>query len=246
MPIFTLQYLAWRVMVGLHQSVTISFLLVGHTKFAPDWCFGLFKQRFRRTFVSSLQEIADVVESSAHVNTAQLVGTQNGEVVVPVYDWGQFLGERFRKLPKIKSFQHFTFTSSKPGIVHIKSFSDSEESTFRLLSDDTWVPDSHELPQRVTPPGLSAKRQWYLYDQIREFCREDSKNLVCPLPAVPRPGDEQDDSPEEGDINVPPQPKRPRAGLRTTPAVHGEDGCQRQRHCGKCGKPGHTRRTCTT
>ena len=89
MPIFTLQYLAWRVMVGLHQSVTMSFL-VGHTKFAPDWCFGLFKQWFRRTFISSLQEIADVVESSAHVNTAQLVGTQNGEVVVPVYDWSQF------------------------------------------------------------------------------------------------------------------------------------------------------------
>ena len=137
--------------MGLHQSVTMSFLLVGHTKFAPDWCFGLFKQRFRRTFVSSLQEIADVVESSAHVNTAQLVGTQNGEVVVPVYDWSQFLGKRFRKLPKIKSFQHFTFTSSKPGIVKIKSFSDSEESTLRLLTDDTWVPDSRELPQRVTP-----------------------------------------------------------------------------------------------
>jgi len=64
------QYLAWRVMVGLNQLVTISFLLVRHTKFSPDWCFGPFKQRFRRTFVSSLQEIADVVESSADVNAA--------------------------------------------------------------------------------------------------------------------------------------------------------------------------------
>jgi len=59
------------VLVGLNQSVTISFLLVGHTKFAPDWCFGLFKQRFRRSFVSSLQEIADVVESSADVVEGQ-------------------------------------------------------------------------------------------------------------------------------------------------------------------------------
>ena len=91
------QYLAWRVMVGLNQSVTISFLLVGHTKFAPDWCFGLFKLRFRRTFVSSLQEIADVVESSADVNVAQLVGTQDGRMVVPVYDWSQFLGEHFER-----------------------------------------------------------------------------------------------------------------------------------------------------
>ena len=34
-----LQYCAWRVLSGLHQSVTMSFMLVGHTKFAPDWCF---------------------------------------------------------------------------------------------------------------------------------------------------------------------------------------------------------------
>ena len=69
-------------MAGLHMSVTMSFLLVGHTNLAPDWCFGLLKQRFHRTYVSSLQEIADVVESSADVNTAQLVGTQSGEVIV--------------------------------------------------------------------------------------------------------------------------------------------------------------------
>ncbi len=35
-----LQYLAWRVSSTLHDSVTLSFLLVGNTKFAPDWCFG--------------------------------------------------------------------------------------------------------------------------------------------------------------------------------------------------------------
>ena len=45
---FVMQYLAWRVMSGLNESIEISFLLVGHTKFAPDWCFGLLKQRLRR------------------------------------------------------------------------------------------------------------------------------------------------------------------------------------------------------
>ena len=46
-----LHYLLWRVMVGLHRSITLSFLIVAHTKFSPDWCFGLLKQRFRRTVV---------------------------------------------------------------------------------------------------------------------------------------------------------------------------------------------------
>jgi hypothetical protein len=37
-----LQYLAWRVMTGRHTKILLSFLVVGHAKFAPDWCFGLF------------------------------------------------------------------------------------------------------------------------------------------------------------------------------------------------------------
>ena len=50
-----LQYCAWRVAVGLHKSITLNFLIAGHTKFAPDWCFGLVKRAFRRHAVSSLQ-----------------------------------------------------------------------------------------------------------------------------------------------------------------------------------------------
>ena len=77
----------------LHRTITMSFMLVGHTKFSPDWCFGLFKQRYRCTFVSCLEDVVDVVNSSADVNVAQLVGTQSGEPVVPVYNWAAFLGE---------------------------------------------------------------------------------------------------------------------------------------------------------
>ena len=34
-----IQYLAWRVIAGLNESVELSFMLVGHTKFAPDRFF---------------------------------------------------------------------------------------------------------------------------------------------------------------------------------------------------------------
>ena len=124
-----LQYCAWRVLSGLHESVTMSFMLVGHTKFAPDWCFGLLKQRFRQTFVSSLQDLVDVVNTSAEVNVAQLDGTQDGEVVVPTYDWAFFLGEHFRKVPQMKSYHHFNFSSSSPGDVSMKVYSDSDCSS---------------------------------------------------------------------------------------------------------------------
>lgn len=37
-----LQYLLWRVMIGRHKKVTLSFLVVGHTTVLPDWAFGMF------------------------------------------------------------------------------------------------------------------------------------------------------------------------------------------------------------
>ncbi len=144
-------------------------MLVGHTKFSPDWCFGLLKQRYRRTFVSSLQDIVNVVNTSADVNTGQIVRTQDGEVVVPMYDWNTFLGVHFRKVPQMKSYHHFSFSASTPGVVTLKKFSDSPSSTYRHLVDDTWTPTADDLPPLVTPAGLSRYRQWYLYKQIREF-----------------------------------------------------------------------------
>ena len=76
-----MQYLAWRCLVGLHESITLSFLIVGHTKFSPDWCFGLFKRRFRHTRVGCLDDIVRVVETSAEVNFGQLEkqGTGSGK-----------------------------------------------------------------------------------------------------------------------------------------------------------------------
>ena len=120
------QYLAWRVLTGLHREVTMSFMLVGHTKFAPDWCFGLFKQRYRRTFVSSLDDVVEVVNTSADVNVAQLVGTQSGQSVVPIYNWNMFLGAHFRNVPHLKNYHHFIFSASQPGVVVMKEFSDSQ------------------------------------------------------------------------------------------------------------------------
>ena len=91
-----LRYLLWRVMTGQHKSITFSFLLTGHTKFAPDWCFGLIKRLYRRTKVSCLDDIVKVVEASATCNVAQLVGDQQGNVLVKTYNWLDFFDAHFR------------------------------------------------------------------------------------------------------------------------------------------------------
>ena len=81
-------------------------MVTEHTKFSPDWCFGLLKKRYitinimnayqcmfiyvpctsiscryRRTKIGRLLDLVDVVNSSATVNVAQVVGNPDGTVV---------------------------------------------------------------------------------------------------------------------------------------------------------------------
>ena len=121
-----IHYLYWRCMTGRHTKATISFMVVGHTKFAPDWCFGLLKQRYRRTRIGCLTDIATVVNQSAVCNVSQLVTREDGTTVVPGYDWTSFFAVRMKKLTGIKKFHHFYFDSAKPGEVVVKVRSDSE------------------------------------------------------------------------------------------------------------------------
>ena len=101
-------------MVGLHEEVILLFLPVSHTKFFPDWCFGLLKKKFRRSVVSSLNDMVRVVEANADVNTSQ---ANNGEVLVPIYDWAGCLGQSFKKVKSVKNipcpplFSQFTWES---------------------------------------------------------------------------------------------------------------------------------------
>jgi hypothetical protein len=58
-------------MTGSNEKTTLNFLPVGHTKFTPDACFGLIKQKYRRTRVDCLKDILDVVEGSSRVQTGR-------------------------------------------------------------------------------------------------------------------------------------------------------------------------------
>ena len=39
------------------------------------------------------------------------------------------------------------------------------------------------MPPLIVPPGLPLERQWYLHNKIREFCPDEAKDIVYPLPA---------------------------------------------------------------
>ena len=195
------QYLMWRVLTGLHQTISLHFMITGHTKFSPDACFGLVKRKFRKTDVSSLDDLARVVEESAACNICQLVGAQDGSTIVPSRDWARFLSPHFRRLDGIKQYHHFRFERDHPGVVFLKKTATAEEEQ-RCLLRGVWSPSPVDKPPSVLPAGLSLERRRYLYEKIREYCREDVRDLVCPVPD--RPAHER----PEPDSSSP--PKRPR------------------------------------
>ena len=136
--------------------------------------------------MGSLQD-TQVVNESAHCNSAQLNVTEDGTVIVPTLNWADFFAPHLKKINGIKQYHHLRFPSSEPGVVYARLSSDSEEDKFALLKNDTWHPEPSSLPSQITPKGLSNERQWYLFNKIREFCPEEARDLTCPEPNVPQP-----------------------------------------------------------
>ena len=142
----------------------------------------MFKCKSKHTKVGCLDDIASVVQKSASMNYAQLVGDQQGYVIVP---WIEFFKDKTIKtaLKGIKKLSHLRFTTDSPEYVFVKNCSDdSTERKIKLAKDISWKPHKSSLLEVVVPDGLSLTRQWYLYDKICEFCPPDCKDLVCPLP----------------------------------------------------------------
>ena len=178
-------YLLWRVMVGLNEEITVLFLLVGHTKFAPDWGFGLFKRLFKRSKVSTIYDIAEVVRNSGVVNHPQLVGDYDGSSYVTFYDWSSVFDETTMAIKGISKFHHFRVLRGDPGCVFVQSAENKTEMKINILRDSNWKLSINTMPPVIKPQGLSLERQWYLYNKIREFCADEAKDVVCPLPSRP-------------------------------------------------------------
>lgn len=178
-----IQYLLWRVMTGRHKSVKISFMLAGHTKFAPDWAFGIFKRKFRQIDVNCLADIATAVcdSSPSGVNIPQLCGDESGSITVPMYNWNDYLADYFVKLPAIKKYQHFQALPN--GTVVCKMAAESPAETFKLVKSRI----VENMPALIQPSGLTRERKAYLYEEIRDFVADPWKDIVCPLPPDPAP-----------------------------------------------------------
>ena len=86
----------WMVLIAHNKLITLSFLLVENTNVSPDWYFCLIKEYFRYIEVNSVNKIMNVVKQSSIDNIAHLVGSEDGQVLVPTYDLTSFLVLHFK------------------------------------------------------------------------------------------------------------------------------------------------------
>ena len=129
----SIQYLVWRVLNGYEESIELSFMLVGHTKFSPDHYFGLFKKVFHRSSVSTLAEISAVAEraTSSGQIVPQVIRDVAGKKLVIFYQWSTYLCQFFCTIPNITSYHNFKVSAD--GTVTVKQYSDSSEEKIKLL-----------------------------------------------------------------------------------------------------------------
>ncbi|VDI71243.1 Hypothetical predicted protein [Mytilus galloprovincialis] len=61
-------YLAWRVLTGQHQKISLMMQFPGHTKCLVDAGFGQAKKLFRRSNCDTVSHLADVFRKSSSSN----------------------------------------------------------------------------------------------------------------------------------------------------------------------------------
>jgi len=186
---YLMWYLAWRVMNGLHDKMTITFMPPGHTKFSPDSYFGLFKIKYRKSTVDCLGDLVECV-SRASENGA-LVSQPYGKHLgfrEPIYEyrnWCHYLERFFKPIDGITGYNYFTFDGQSPGLVNLKVKVDDEyEEVFLLKNRRFRFQHPVCYPPAVAPDDLSNERQQYLYKQVRPHVRNPHKrDLTCPKPS---------------------------------------------------------------
>ena len=163
-------------MTGLHSKIVLSFMMTGHTRCLVDGMFGLIKRKFRRSDCFTLPQLAEIVNSSADQNVAQLIPGSD----VVWREWDTFLPKFFRPVPGVSKFHHFEFRADAPGVVEVKewSTSQSEKHTILKVSPEE-VTAAGEAPV-IPPGGISRARAEYLYKEIRPFVAAPYQDELCP------------------------------------------------------------------
>lgn len=173
-----MKYFTWRMKKGLHKTIQLYFFPVGHTKFYPDLCFGLFKRKFWKSDCYSLQDALHVASQACPTPgafTSVPVGNEEGEVMVKTYHWLKYF-KSVKTIPQILSYNHLEMVNN--GTVSCKKrLADSSETEVLVLPDIFQI---ESFPSVIEPENLNAKRRRYIVEKLAEFIPKNrKKEFLC-------------------------------------------------------------------
>lgn len=209
-------YLNYRILTGQNQRIFLSFMPVGHTKCSCDWCFGLFKMLFRITEAYTIEDVANIVQMSSVVNKPVITANEKEELKIDFWKWTDFFFEtlNWTKIPLITSYSHFEFNRKKPGVVTCFKSLEDEGIEFKIgFLDDKKNLSITDDQFADLSSGLTEERKEYLFKNIREFCSDESKDILCPRPAKmteSKRGRPKKVVQQNGDVSIVPVKKRGR------------------------------------
>ena len=100
---YTMAWACEMVQQGRCDFIRISFVIAGHTKFAPDLLFSKIAKSYNQSDVFTTNELKDIIARYADVTV------DDGSLV---YDWRDPLSKKYSKLPGIRSQHDFIYTKN--------------------------------------------------------------------------------------------------------------------------------------
>ncbi|XKL69146.1 hypothetical protein PGB90_006915 [Kerria lacca] len=166
------------------NRVTLLICELIDTQFHCDWAFGLLKQKYKVTPASSMNELCDIVTQStptSKINQAIDVLQEK----IPFYKWQQYFDSlNFKKIPNISKQSCFTFDSSKPNFIGTKEHGKDQNIVYHKIFD--FCDNTETFPEVIDNDyfKMSYERKAYLYKNIRQYCNDDYKDVLCSKPRL--------------------------------------------------------------
>lgn len=155
----------------------------GHTKFAPDLYFGLFKKKLSRSSAHCIKDICQIATSANSSIEVVVAGTERSKVYIPTYDWAKyFQDKKGKKVNGITTYFHFKTSEAEKGVMYCRDTLEAEEIPAIIFPPKIAGRKMTGFPERIIPEGLSDQLKQYLYNKIRPYVRENKQDILCPKP----------------------------------------------------------------
>ena len=184
---YVIWYLIWLTVTGRVKHIELKFMIKGHTHFIADSGIGHAKREFRKSDVFCLKHWAKIIDRSAVTNKARIVDGND------VYDWKKGLTPYFKSLNGISKFQHFAADYNEPGCIWTKyGFDDDVWKKTNLLKTNkkTGAKKFKNLTGYLSSVGFKGgkpEKEKSLFENLRQYVKEDWKDEICPDPRTFKP-----------------------------------------------------------